>query len=798
MTPARPPQIIYVDARPLQDENYRLRGVGQHSVSLLGALRRFSWAGLRPRLVGIVDPKAPPLMGAHDLIFDEVRAIKRPDARSTATWFISLSPMTHDPIAVEGFLRDPRVFRVALFYDLIPLAFPERYLASQSARSNYLVCLAWLRCFDAFSVISQYSADTLVRTLRVDPAKVFVSNVAVRRELEPRPDASAVAHPERKRIVVAGGGDARKNPECVLVAHGASQLLRKLGVGLSVFGSYPEPMRDTLRAKYSAAGGRPQDLRFEPHLSDDQLHDLYRSALATVVPSRAEGFSIPIVESSAAGTPVLASDVGAHPELARDAAWRFDPDDPAALRSQLERLATDPETWLGLKRAQQDLWLDYTTEAVGERFLTGVLALAPGLDEADRGSAASPGSRVNRGAKPRIAVLSPLPPAHSGVADFTAATLRPLGAFADVHMFTPTPHASGRPEWASLQPVTGIMAGATAFDATVSVIGNSDHHLQILDFLLDHGGACIAHDARMVNFYYLLHGPRKAAEVASKELGRPVPATEVERWLHNQHELPTLFLSELHRASDPLMVHSPTTAREIARLYGRPPRILPFPGIRRPQLERLSPRERQKVRKALGVAPNTVLLVTFGIVSEDKAPLELIWALNMLRNWGVEAELVFCGRTEHLRHEIDRLVDQLGLRSRVRTFDAPVDESLYDDYLLAADIGVQLRTYGMGGLSGALGDCIAAALPTIANAHLAEAMQAPDFVVRVPDAISSLLVAEAALKLLSDNAPGDRPVDQARAFAAARTPEIYCQTLMEHLGFAVPAAATAGAHKRRR
>ncbi len=792
----RHPDTIYVDARALQDSNYRFRGVGQHSASLLHAIRRYDWKGVRPRLIGLIDARLDPLAPIHSLLFDDVTGLKHPPKSSEQIWFLSLSPMTHDPVRLSGFLTDPAIYKICLFYDLIPLEFPERYLADSATRTDFVLALAWLRRFDVFASISRFSGDAVIQRMGVDPAKVFVSNVAVRRELEPRPQDLPVAYEKRKRIIVSGGGDARKNPECALIAHATSQILRKSGITISVFGSYPEAMRDELRTRYRDAGGRPQDLLFHSHLTDEELRQAYRSSLVTVVPSRAEGFSIPIVESSAAGTPVLASDVGAHPELARDSKWRFGPDDTDDLRKQLEKLATDETAWNALRATQADLWTNYTVEAVGRRFMDGVLAHAP-TESVSTARARPSSAAVLRGAKPRIAVLSPLPPAPSGVADYTAATLRPLKAVADLHMFTTTPNAAWEDGWASLQPVAAATASVAPFDATVSVIGNSDHHVEILDYLLDRGGACIAHDARMINFYAILKGMPKATAIAAHEMNRPVDEVELTHWLHNQRDLPTLFLSEVVRASDPLLVHSVTTAKEIERLYGKAPKLLPFAQYRKPVTGRLTKAGREKTRKLLGIAPGRVVLVTFGIVSEDKAPAELIWALSMLRSWGVNAELVFCGRNEHMQEPLRGLVTQLGLAEFVRFFDNTIDDSTYDDYLVAADIGIQLRTYLMGGLSGALNDCISAALPSIANDHLAEAMQAPDYVKRIPDGLSSLLIAEAALEILSETEHGHRPLEAARTFAQAFSAETYCQTLVEHLGLDID-VKTAGAAARRR
>ena len=52
-----------------------------------------------------------------------------------------------------------------------------------------------------------------------------------------------------------------------------------------------------------------------PRTTDAELAALYAGASFTLVPSRYEGYSLPVVESLACGTPVIASDIAAHRAL---------------------------------------------------------------------------------------------------------------------------------------------------------------------------------------------------------------------------------------------------------------------------------------------------------------------------------------------------------------------------------------------------------------------------------------------------------------------------------------------------
>lgn len=68
--------------------------------------------------------------------------------------------------------------------------------------------------------------------------------------------------------------------------------------------------------------------------------DLYRGALALVIPSHTEGFGIPALEAMTAGVPVIATRRGALPEVIGDAGILTEPDAESLARSLTEVLAS--------------------------------------------------------------------------------------------------------------------------------------------------------------------------------------------------------------------------------------------------------------------------------------------------------------------------------------------------------------------------------------------------------------------------------------------------------------------------
>jgi glycosyltransferase involved in cell wall biosynthesis len=123
-----------------------------------------------------------------------------------------------------------------------------------------------------------------------------------------------------------------------------------LFVGRDIWGTDPT-------ARLAAANGWDW-ARFAGYAPDADLPLLYAAASVFAYPSLYEGFGIPPVEAMACGTPVVAANAGALPEVLGDAALLVDPYDETALAEALHAAATDSGTLRqrGLLRAAQYTW----------------------------------------------------------------------------------------------------------------------------------------------------------------------------------------------------------------------------------------------------------------------------------------------------------------------------------------------------------------------------------------------------------------------------------------------------------
>ena len=183
--------------------------------------------------------------------------------------------------------------------------------------------------------VSERTKDDLVDLYGLDPARIVVTPHGV------DPSFSPGGHGGDSYLLFVGAVQRRKNPLA------AAEAAAEVGMKLVVVG----PSRDATLVH--ALERRGADVR--GYVSKDELVELYRGAAALVLPSRYEGFGLPVVEAMASGTPVVAAPDAALREIADDAAVFAEPDDLAEgiRRALAER---DRLVAAGLQRAARFSW----------------------------------------------------------------------------------------------------------------------------------------------------------------------------------------------------------------------------------------------------------------------------------------------------------------------------------------------------------------------------------------------------------------------------------------------------------
>ena len=121
-----------------------------------------------------------------------------------------------------------------------------------------------------------------------------------------------------------------------------------------------------------AAEGLSERILFTGYVLESELHALYSSAAALLMPSIYEGFGIPVLQAFACLTPVVCSNRGALAEVAGDAALLVDPGDPEAWREAISTILGDTKLRARLAAAGRSRADRYSWTAAARAFL-GVL-----------------------------------------------------------------------------------------------------------------------------------------------------------------------------------------------------------------------------------------------------------------------------------------------------------------------------------------------------------------------------------------------------------------------------------------
>ncbi|HSK52477.1 MAG TPA: glycosyltransferase [Clostridia bacterium] len=235
---------------------------------------------------------------------------------------------------------------VVTLLDLAPWQLPGAFQRTVATRFGQRLRGQLVREAAAVIVGTDSVAATARRLLRLRRERVRVIPFPARAAFTPHgPDAA----PERDRLglpdrylVYAGRYDARQDLATLL------RSLAALGAGgrpASLEAAVPWPPRVLLvgaspddraaLARAAAREGVGDALAYAPHLADDRLAALVRGARAAILPALSEAAGHAAIESIACGTPVVASAVGALPELVGTAGILVEPREPERLAAAL-------------------------------------------------------------------------------------------------------------------------------------------------------------------------------------------------------------------------------------------------------------------------------------------------------------------------------------------------------------------------------------------------------------------------------------------------------------------------------
>ena len=284
----------------------------------------------------------------------------------------------------------------------------------------------------------------------------------------------------------------------------------------------------------------------------------------------------------------------------------------------------------------------------------------------------------------RVAFLSPLPPARSGIADYSEALVEALKPLVDLEI---------------------VSSAAQRFDPSQSdiavyQIGNNAHHDFVYEGALKHPGVVVMHEANLHHLITDLTIRRNDwdAYIAECEYNGGEPARDFALRVRALEVGPDYegvsMTRRLLESARGVIVHS-RYMRDGMRAAGfRGPIAVIQHGAWIPPVDRMAYRHR------LGVDETIPLIGIFGFLKPYKRIAESLRAFRRLVRAAPTAKMLLAGET-HPELPVESMIRSMGIEANARVIGfAPIHD--FVGYLAACDIVLNLRYPTVGESSGTL------------------------------------------------------------------------------------------------
>lgn len=773
---------VVIDMQGLQTES-RFRGIGRYTLSFVRAVVRNrgdveivlalsdlfpdTIDEIRSAFLGELPPSAIRIWSSEGPTreCDAGNAERRENAELVREAFLaSLRPdVIHVTSLFEGFVDDAVTsigtldtvspVTVAL-YDLIPLTNQAQYLdQNPDYRIHYLRKVDWLRRASGFLAISEFSRAEGREVLQMDGALFHDVSTAIEADftqVDVSGEASALMLEalciDRPFVLYTGGSDGRKNLRRLIEAFARASENFHSSCQLVLAGRMPENDILDLRRHASSSGLAESDLVFTGYVSDTQLVTLYRRCACFAFASWHEGFGLPALEAMACGAPVIGAATSSIVEVIDLPEALFDPFDVQDIADRLLAVLTDADFAArlrahGLKQAQRFSW-DRTASR----------AIEVWREIARKHSQNRKKSRRS-GTKLRMAMVTPLPPERSGIADYSADLLPELSRFYEIDVIVDQDSVDPTVlQGVSTRDMQWFKANAHVYDRIVYQMGNSPFHRHVPDLMRAHPGVLVLHDFFLSSLMAWLEEAGASPDAWSRALylshGLQAAARRQVDPAAAKHDFPGSY--ELVAEALCVIVHSRYARGLLDGWYGKTRDVSVIPLLKQVEWSDGKP----AARKKLGLPDDAFVVCSFGFLDPSKLNHVLLGAWEAAGfSQDAQCHLVFVGENHGGEYggALNRQIDSLGSRQRVG-ITGFVDTATYRLYLQSADIAVQMRTASRGETSAAVMDCLSRGVPLVVNANGSLAEVYSEGAIVLGDDVTVDELAGAMLRLRNDAA----------------------------------------------
>ena len=759
---------IVIDMQGAQSTGSRFRGIGRYTQSLAQAIiRNRGNHEVFLALNGLFPDAIEPIRAAFDKLLpqENIRVWQAPAPvyslshendwrRLTAelvreAFLASLKPdivvvsslfegSGDDAVTSVGTLSNA-VPTAVILYDLIPLIQRRPYLENPAVEAWYENKLEHLYSADLLLAISESSRQEGIRYLGFSAKACVNISSAADPQFQPAQVGIECEAAIRERygllkpfVMYTGGIDHRKNIEGLIRAYALLPKPLRASHQLAIICSIQPSSRTALKTLAKEKGLKADELVLTGFVPEEDLLTLYNLCKTFIFPSWHEGFGLPALEAMSCGCSVIGANTSSLPEvIGRDDAL-FDPMNDTAIAEKLAQVLTDDVfrselEQHGLEQAKRFSW-----NASARRAIAALEALH------DKKSSHLLTGVISKD-RPKLAYVSPLPPERSGISDYSAELLPELSRHYDIDVIVAQDSVSD--PWIKanciLRGVEWFRDHADRYERVLYQFGNSHFHQHMFSLLEEVPGAVVLHD-------FFLSGIAEYMDVTGYQ------SDFLAQTLYQSHGYASL--QQRFQASDSqevvwrypcnldvlqnalgVIVHSEYSRRLASRWYGdcAADEWMVVPLLRVPD----HAIDRAEARHQLKLNHDDFVVCSFGLLGPTKLNQRLLdaWLASSLSK-NERCLLVFVGENHEGDYGMELLITikKCGLEKRI-CITGWAESTIFQQYLAAADVAVQLRTLSRGETSGAVLDCMNYGLPTIVNANGSMADLPDDGVWKLPD-----------------------------------------------------------------
>ena len=268
--------------------------------------------------------------------------------------------------------------RVITLHDVSYKMFPEFF--SLKERALFQLVDYSLRNADAIITVSETSKNDIMQYYRVPHDRIHVIYNSVHPAffdtalfIPTRDKLYAAYHLDRPYILCVSRLTERKN--LVRLIDAFSQLIKNYDAALSlvIIGTGSASYKDRLRTRIESLHLQKRIYLFD-YVPITDIIAFYRCAEMMILPSLYEGFGLPILESLASSTPVLASDIPAFREIFKDFIYYINPRDIQDMMHAMRSLLQDKN----LSVQKRDKGVSYASAFTCERMASETVQIYKG------------------------------------------------------------------------------------------------------------------------------------------------------------------------------------------------------------------------------------------------------------------------------------------------------------------------------------------------------------------------------------------------------------------------------------